>query len=52
MLHKKNYSAPQLTQHGLFSSLTLQGGSQSVDAPIGTPVNNDITNVASGAGGN
>lgn len=44
---KKPYTAPQLTVYGKVEELTQQGGYETIDVPQGTPVNNDITNVAS-----
>lgn len=44
---KKPYTTPQLIVHGRVEELTQQGGASSVDMPIGTPVNGNISNVAS-----
>lgn len=45
---KKQYQAPRLNQHGNFTTLTQQGGSSSVDVPIGSPVGpSGISSVAS-----
>lgn len=42
---KKTYETPELVAHGTVEDLTLQGGGNFVDAPVGTPVNNNINNV-------
>jgi hypothetical protein len=44
---KKRYTTPRLVDHGDVAELTRHGGSTFVDAPIGTPVNGNIANVAS-----
>lgn len=48
MQAKKIYRSPLLTQHGNFTTLTLQGGGSAIDLPQGTPVPpgttiNDVT---------
>ncbi|NJO61382.1 MAG: lasso peptide [Richelia sp. RM2_1_2] len=35
---KKNYAQPQLVVHGNVETITQQGGGNSTDVPIGTPV--------------
>ena len=44
---KKRYSAPELTCHGDIDEVTQKGGETTTDVPIGTPVDGDISNVAS-----
>ena len=44
---KKRYSAPKLVLHGDVDELTKRGGSSMTDMPIGTPIDDDISNVAS-----
>jgi len=35
---KESYETPQLTVHGTVGELTLRGGGDFVDVPIGTPI--------------
>ena len=45
---KNNYAAPPLAVYGNVENLTQQGGANSTDVPLGTPVGPDgITSVAS-----
>ena len=44
---KRAYIAPRLTNHGDIDEVTQKGGSTTTDVPQGTPVDGDITNVAS-----
>lgn len=44
---KKKYNAPELTSHGDIDEVTQKGGETTTDVPIGTPVDGDISNVAS-----
>ena len=45
---KNDYTAPALTVYGNVENLTQQGGANSTDVPLGTPVGPDgITSVAS-----
>jgi hypothetical protein len=37
-IKKKNYEAPRLTVHGTVGELTLRGGGNFVDVPMGTPI--------------
>jgi len=40
---KKTYEAPELVAHGTVEELTLQGGGNFVDVPIGTPIGPNIS---------
>ncbi len=44
---KKRYTSPRLVSRGDIDDLTRRGGSSVTDVPIGTTLNDDITNVAS-----
>ena len=44
---KKVYSSPLLVIHGDLRKITRKGGRDFTDVPEGTPVDDDITNVAS-----
>ena len=44
---KMSYSKPQLNRHGDVDEITKKSGFDFVDMPIGTPVDGDVTNVAS-----
>ena len=37
--NKQPYEAPEMTRQGTVEELTLQGGGNFVDVPLGTPVN-------------
>jgi len=43
---KKCYASPRLVSHGDVDKITEQGGHSVTDVPQGTPVDGDITNVA------
>ena len=43
---KKRYASPRLVSHGDVDKITQQGGHSFTDVPQGTPVNGDISNVA------
>ena len=45
--NKKGYSSPELTKSGNIDEVTQKGGSTTTDVPQGTPVDGDISNVAS-----
>lgn len=45
--NKKPYVSPRLVDQGNIDDLTRRGGSSVTDVPIGTPVDDDISNVAS-----
>ena len=45
--NKRRYTKPQLNRHGDVDEITKKGGSTFVDVPIGDPVDDDISNIAS-----
>ena len=44
---KKCYNRPRMDRHGYVDEVTRKGGMDVTDVPQGTPVDGDITNVAS-----
>ena len=42
---KKTYVAPELITNGTVEELTLAGGGNFTDVPVGTPVNGNVNNV-------
>lgn len=45
--YKKQYAPPLLVRHGDVDEITQKGGFSFTDVPIGTPVADGITSVAS-----
>lgn len=45
-LQEVQYVAPVIADYGSLQDLTASGGANFADAPIGTPVDNNIGNVA------